>query len=260
VRDSLDEDLLHVVDVRLRFNGVTALDGVTFGLREGSLSALIGPNGAGKTSLFNCISRFYRPDSGSIQLAGVELLKIPAHKIAGIGIARTFQEIALFPSMTVLDNVALGAHASTGKGLLRGALRTPRARRVDAPARAHAHALVDLLELGKHADRPASLLPYGLQKRVEVARALAARPRLLLLDEPASGLAAGEVADFARLLGELRRRLDLTMLLVEHNMTMVMGLSDDVIVMDAGRVIAQGTPAQIQADPAVIETYLGAPV
>jgi branched-chain amino acid transport system ATP-binding protein len=255
--------LLSVVDLQLSFDGVRVLDDVSFTVRERSITSLIGPNGAGKTSLFNCASRFYQPEAGSILLrpvgnpASVDLLRIPAHRLAGLGVARTFQDLALFPSMSVLDNVALGAHVTTSTRVLRGALRTPAARRLDRSAREHCRALLELLDLQALADRPATGLAYGLQKRVELARALASRPRLLLLDEPASGLTGPEVAAFADLLQGVRAELDLTILLIEHHMAMVMRLSDAVVVLDGGRVIAAGTPAEVQVDPAVVEAYLG---
>jgi branched-chain amino acid transport system ATP-binding protein len=245
--------------VSLAFGGGCVLDNVSFTVRSRTFSALIGPNGAGKTSLFNCISRFYEPDSGSIRMDGIELLREPAHRVARLGLTRTFQDLALFSSMSVLDNVVLGTHSVTGSGLLRGSLRTPYARRQERAARSRCGELLELVGLQDVAHQQAAGLSYGLQKRVELARALAGEPRLLLLDEPASGLSGAEVTTFADLLREIRAALDLSVLLIEHHMGLVMQLSDHVVVLDGGRVIAAGTAAQVQADPAVIEAYLGLP-
>ena len=250
-------DLLRVEGVTVRFGGITALDKVTFGVPAGYIVGLIGPNGARKTTLFNCLSRLYEPSEGDILFEGRSLKLTPAHGIAALGIGRTFQNLALFRTMTVRQNIMLGGHCRTRSGFLSNALRMPWVGREEAGLAAHTDELVRLLDLGPVAHTPVADLPFGTQKRVELGRALASQPKLLLLDEPAGGLNHEEVGALMALLRTVRDRLQLTMLLVEHHMNLVMRVSDRVVALDFGRVIADGTPAEVQANEAVVSAYLG---
>ena len=249
--------ILTVRDVTVRFGGIVALDSVSFAMGEGQIVGLIGPNGAGKTTLFNCLSRLYTPDQGDVLFEGRSLLAAAPHRIAEFGIGRTFQNLALFPSLTVLQNVMVGVHSRTRSDFLSNALRLPWVGREARAMHARALELIEFLDLGAVAAHPAAGLPFGTLKRVELARALACRPRLLLLDEPAGGLNHEEVAAVARLLRAIRDERGATVLLVEHHMSLVMQVSDRVVVLDFGRKIAEGSPVEIQRNPEVIRAYLG---
>jgi branched-chain amino acid transport system ATP-binding protein len=249
--------LLEIDEVCLRFGGVVALDGVSASVGEGEVLAVIGPNGAGKTSLLNCLSGVYRPQRGSVRLGGTELLGRRPAAIAALGVARTFQNLGLFGRLDVVENLLLGRHLHMRSGFVAGLAWLGRARREDRENRAAVAGVVDLLGLGQYAGRPVATLPYGVQKRIELGRALAMEPRLLLLDEPVAGTSPAERIEMGDAVRRACEQLDVTVVLIEHDLGFVADLADDAVVLDFGRVIAHGTPAEVRADPEVVAAYLG---
>ncbi len=249
--------ILSVRGVTVRFGGIVALDDVSFDVSPGEICGLIGPNGAGKTTLFNCLSRLYGYQAGDIVFDGRSITALPSHRIAGLGLGRTFQNLAMFRSMSVRDNVMVGAHSRSRSGFVSSALRLPRVRSEEKWLRRRADEIMDTLGLTEFADRLVGDLPFATQKRIELGRALASDPKLLLLDEPAAGLNHEELDALARQIRDVRDRLGITVLLVEHHMSLVMSVSDHIVALNFGRVIADGTAAEIQSHPGVIEAYLG---
>ncbi len=253
----VSDHLLEFEHVSLSFKGVKALTDMTFTVDEGELFAVIGPNGAGKTSTFNCLNGVYKPQEGDIRWKGTSILGRRPDKIAELGIARTFQNIELFAHMNVIENIALGRHVRTNVGWMAGALWWGKAKREEVANRKMVEDIIDLLEIEAWRYHPVGMLPYGIQKRVELGRALAMEPELLLLDEPVAGMNLEETEDMARFILDIREELGIAMILVEHDMALVMDIADRVLVLDFGEVISVGTPDAVQSDPNVIKAYLG---
>lgn len=251
------KNMLEVSNLSMRFGGLLAVDGVSLAVQEREVFAIIGPNGAGKTTVFNCISGFYRPTSGEIALDGVSIARQPSHQVAQQGLVRTFQNIRLFKSMTVVENLLVAQHQQVNTNLLSGLLKTPAYRKSEQQALQRAAYWLDQLGLTALANREAGTLSYGLQRRVEIARCMITKPRLLLLDEPAAGLNPQEKQELSQLIDRLRREHGVAVLLIEHDMSLIMGISDRILVMEHGKPIVTGTPEQVRSDERVIKAYLG---
>lgn len=253
----MTQTVLRAQDLAVHFGGMKAVDGVSFEVKAGEVFTLIGPNGAGKTTLFNLISRIYRPTAGRLFFDGSDITDVPPHRVAALGIARTFQNIELFERATVLQNLLIARHAARRTSLWQELVMTPAARQGELSFRADVEDVIDFLNLQHHRDSLVAGLPYGARKVVELARALCIKPRLLLLDEPSSGLNVEETDDMAFWIGDIQKLLGITVLMVEHDMSLVNRVSDRVLALNLGKVLAQGTPTQVQSHPAVVEAYLG---
>jgi branched-chain amino acid transport system ATP-binding protein len=250
-------NLFEAKDVAVQFGGIKAVDGVSFAVEQGKVFTIIGPNGAGKTTLFNLISRIYDPTQGSLHFEGSEITKVAPHKVAALGIARTFQNIELFDHATVLQNLLLGRHAHRKSNLFSEIFFTPSVRRMEVEHREKAEAIIDFLDLEHYRDSLIAGLPYGVRKVVELGRALCTEPKLLLLDEPSSGLNTEETEDMAFWIHDIKNDLGITVLMVEHDMALVSEVSDEVLALNYGKVLATGTPSQVQEHPEVVKAYLG---
>jgi len=253
----MNSNLLEVTSLVMKFQGITALDDVSFSLKQGEITSLIGPNGAGKTTMFNCITGMYTPTSGQVSFDGKDITAAPAHQISKHGIARTFQNLALFGGLSVLDNLIVGAYLQGRSGLIQGVFKTPQARAEQKAAEASAYEVLDFLGMQDAAHLKPSEMPYGRQKQVEFARALMQKARLVMLDEPMAGMSAEEKKAMSSLIRRVREHYDVTFLIVEHDMPVVMGISDKIVVLDFGRKIAEGSAIEIQNNPQVIAAYLG---
>jgi branched-chain amino acid transport system ATP-binding protein len=258
-RPTTGAPLLELDAVKLQFSGIIALDGVSMSVDAGSVHAIIGPNGAGKTSLFNCVSAIYRPTSGAVKLRGRRVDHLAPHQVAALGVARMFQNLALFDNLTVLENLLVGRHHLFRNSLLAEVLRLPSVVRAEVEHRRRVSEIIDFLHLERYRQMPVMILPYGVRKRVELGRALAMEPELLLLDEPTSGLNQEETEEMARYVLDISEELGITQLLIEHEIRFVLDLADRITVLDFGKKIAEGSPDQVRKDDAVIAAYLGAP-
>ena len=249
--------LLHVSDLTMRFGGLLAVDGVAFEVHDDEVFAIIGPNGAGKTTVFNCVGGFYKPTSGVITMDEKPIHGLPSHKVAREGLVRTFQNVRLFKNLTVLENLMVAQHQHINTSLVAGLLKTPAFRHSEREALDNAVEWLDFMGIREYANREAGNLAYGHQRRLEIARCMITRPRLLMLDEPAAGLNPQEKRDLQLLIDQLRKEFGVAVLLIEHDMSLIMGISDRIMVMEHGKPITTGTPGEVRADPRVIKAYLG---
>ena len=253
----MSRPLLEVRGLCMRFGGLLAVNGVNLSVQEGQVVSMIGPNGAGKTTVFNCLNGFYRPSSGEILLDGEQIQGLPGHRIACKGVVRTFQNVRLFKEMTAVENLLVAQHQNINTNFFAGLFKTPGYRQSEREAMGHAAEWLERMELTEVANRPAGTLAYGQQRRLEIARCMMTRPRLLMLDEPAAGLNPRETEDLKRLIGQLRGEHGVTVLLIEHDMKLVMSISERILVINQGAPLAEGTPEEIRANPDVIKAYLG---